>query len=334
LASIWRIARQWLPGIIVSVLAFLFIFQLANWNELGPALVAVQWKFLAPAVAVFFVSMLARAFAWWILLQRKAPYIRTVFILNEGYLLNNLLPFRLGELGRAVLMGQVTQTSPFYVLSTIMMERAFDLAIAASLLLYSIPLVLEINWARPLALTTLGTVVVGFFFLYILSITRARWLPNIEEKISHGNTLIKKLWPWFRSLLDGFSILANPLQFLFAAGGMLTSWGLAIYQYKLLLTAVTPGIQAWWPVFVLGVAAFGVALPSAPGSLGVFEASVVGALALVGISAASALTYAVALHLIHFVITGIIGIIGLYQEGETISSIYQRLVHSRAEGLV
>ena len=43
-----------------------------------------------------------------ILLQNKAPYRRVFLTLNQGYLLNNIFPFRLGELGRAFLLSQAT----------------------------------------------------------------------------------------------------------------------------------------------------------------------------------------------------------------------------------
>ena len=64
----------------------------------------------------------------------------------------------------------------------------------------------------------------------------------------------------------------------------------------------------------------GVALPSAPAALGVFEASIVGALSILGVSA-GALGFALLMHLFQFVITAILGIIGLIQEGRSISSL-------------
>jgi uncharacterized protein (TIRG00374 family) len=323
--SIWRQARQWLPGIIVSLFALYLVFHLARWDEVGPALRAIDWRYLLPAIIVFLVSMLARVAAWWILLQRKASYSRTFLILNIGYLLNNLFPFRLGELGRAVLMGEESKTTPFFVLSTIMLERAIDLLMAACLLLLTLPLVLGVDWAGPLALGTLATVIIGFITLYLLSRTRARWRPHLDRWFGRWSLVTGTLLPWFDSLLDGFAVLTNPLQFVLAVLMLGLSWVLAVVQYYLLLRGVTPVAAFWWAAFVLGIAAFGVALPSAPASLGVYEASVVGAFALLGLPAASALAYAVTAHLIHFVITGVIGLYGLYIEGSTLNGIYQKV---------
>lgn len=330
----WQHLRQWLPGVLVSLLAIFFIFRVANWESLGPALAAIGWRDLLPPVVLFLTSMLARVFAWWMLLQRRASFSKTLLIMNEGYLLNNLLPFRLGELGRAVFMGEASRSTPFLVLSTIMLERLMDVALAASLLLFSIPLVFEMSWARPLSIAALLAVFSGLIVLAWLARSRQRWRPWLDRKTARWQRITKVILPWLDSLLDGFEVLNQPGQFFWALAGMLASWGLAIWQYFLLLQAVVPEAQIWWAVFALGVAAFGVALPSAPASLGVFEAAIVGALSLVGVDPTLALAFAVITHLIHFVITSLIGLFGLYREDSSISRIYQRLVENRSSAVV
>ena len=53
------------------------------------------------------------------------------------------------------------------------------------------------------------------------------------------------------------------------------------------LVAFVPEAPYWWILFVLGVVSLGAALPSAPASLGVFEGSIVAALALLGLGGPS-----------------------------------------------
>ena len=55
---------------------------------------------------IYLVSMVVRALAWQFLLQRKVTADQVVLTLNEGYFFNNILPFRMGELARAFLMGR------------------------------------------------------------------------------------------------------------------------------------------------------------------------------------------------------------------------------------
>lgn len=329
----WQRLRQWLPGVLVSLLAIFFVLRVAQWESLGPALAAVDWRVILPALVLFLASMVARAAAWWMLLQRRASFPKTLLILNEGYLLNNLFPFRLGELGRAVFMSEATQTTPFLVLSTIMLERLMDVALAAGLLLFSIPLVFEMAWARPLSIAALLAVLSGLVLVAVLARSRSRWRPWLDRRTTRWPRMQKTVLPWLDSLLDGFEVLNHPGQFFLALAAMIVSWGLAVWQYFLLLQGLTPDAQPWWAVFVLGVAAFGVALPSAPAALGVLEASIVGALALLGVDPTLALAYAVVIHLMHFSITSLIGLFGLYREGRSLSNIYQRLVQNRSGSL-
>jgi uncharacterized protein (TIRG00374 family) len=330
----WKQVRQWLPGVLVSLLAVFLVFRLAKWEDLVPALLAMDRRSLILAVGLFIASMLLRAYAWWILLQRRASYPKTTLILNEGYLLNNLFPFRLGELGRAVFMSEAAHTSVFYVLSTIMLERLIDVAMAAVLLLVSIPLVLELDWARPAGISALLAVTVGLAFLFALARSRERWQPWVDRQLSRWPAFHQTVRPWLDSLLDGFAVLNRPGQFFLALAAMLVSWGLAITQYTVLIRGILPEAEPWWGLFVLGVAAVGVALPSAPASLGVFEASIVGGLALIGVPGAIALAFAILAHLIHVAVTGVIGLYGFYKEGQTINGIYRRLMENRTKRTV
>jgi len=59
----------------------------------------------------------------------------------------------------------------------------------------------------------------------------------------------------------------------------------------------------------------GIAIPSAPAALGVFEAAIVGGLTLVSVNNSKALAFAIIMHFLQFTTTGILGFIGLAVEG-------------------
>jgi hypothetical protein len=321
----WRRALRWLPGLLVSLLAVAVLLQLASWQEVGAALQAMDVRSLAAATGVFLASILARGMAWRTLLKGRASLLRTFVVLNEGYLLNNLFPFRLGELGRALLMGSSTGLGTFHILATILIERLYDLAITAMLLLATLPLVLGMEWARPLAWSLLAAVLLGLAGLFLAARTRRRWKPRLAAWLQRSPGLAARLLPRLDAILDGLGALTDPLQFLSGLAWMGLSWALVVTKYVILLRAAAPQAPVLWAVFCLAVAAVGVAVPSAPAGLGVFEATVVGALALVGVSSAAALAFAVIVHLIYFIFTCGIGLLGLAREGETIVSLYQRV---------
>jgi hypothetical protein len=101
---------------------------------------------------------------------------------------------------------------------------------------------------------------------------------------------------------------------------MAASWTVwtVIYHYSMI--QVVPGSPFWTGAFIAAVLALGVAIPSAPAALGVFEAAFTGAVVLVGGSASTGFAYALIVHLIQFVVVGILGIWGIYRDGTSLSA--------------
>jgi len=59
--------------------------------------------------------------------------------------------------------------------------------------------------------------------------------------------------------------------------------------------------------------------------LGVFEAALVGALTILGLSEGPALAYAISLHAVQFVTTGILGLWGLLRERQSIQEVLNNM---------
>lgn len=324
-SSLWRDAKRWLPGLVISVIALIILFRLVNWNDLKDALSRFSPFYILLALLLLACSMAVRAQAWRILLDHKPDFKRSFFIINEGYLLNNIFPLRAGELGRAIFMGRATGLSPFFVLSTIVIERVFDLAIAAGLLLSTLPLALGLEWAKPVAWLTLGLMMVMvavMFFAARYNATVKGWM----EKLAGQSALLRKwVLPRIDSLISGLGILNQPSKFFPAVSLIFLSWVLWVATHILMIENIAPGAPLWWGVLVDAVLAMGVAIPSAPSALGVFEASVVGAMSLLGISNTTALAYAIVMHFINFVVPLIFGGIGLFLEGKSLTSAFSEV---------
>ncbi len=324
-SGLWRNARRWLPGAIISLIALVTVFRLASWNDLKLAFTTIQPLYLLVAVVISIVSLGTRALAWRVLLKYRATFKQSFFIICEGYFLNYILPLRAGEVGRAVFMGETSGLGPFHVLSTIVIERAFDLAMASGLLLTTLPLVLGVSWARPVAILTMLLVIAGLLCLYLAARNSQKvhgWVTRIGQRWP----LVQKwIVPSLDSLLDGLGTLTRLDQFLLALFWILLSWALWVTLYFVMLQPVSPGFPLYQSMFMTGALALGVAIPQAPGGLGVFEATVVATLAIFGISPSAALAYALLMHFMQFVINGIFGFIELVRSRNSISNLFEQI---------
>lgn len=314
--SIWR----WLPGVLISLIALFVVFRLAQWDELGPAIARIPLPFILAATGLTILFLMVRAVAWRVILGNHASVGQTFWAINQGYLLNNIFPFRAGEFGRALLLGQAAKLSPARVLSSIVIERAFDLAIAAGLLLATLPLALGMAWARSVAVLTLGLVIAGLILLFVMS-RNQQWVINLVEKIGARWSFVNRVViPQLNALMQGLSTLSDPRQFLLSLLWIGISWGVAVSTYYVFLLPINPQSPFWWGMFTDAVLAMGIAIPSAPAALGTFEASIVGALTILGVDQTSALAYAITLHFIQFVVTGIFGLTALVRQGKSVGT--------------
>ncbi len=316
---------RWLPGLALSLAAIFLLVRLADWSEVARAIAAVEITWLIPAIFCYLAGVFFRSLTWKTLLLNRASLSQTFLKLNEGYLINNLFPLRLGELGRVLLLSQRAGLSAFFVLSTIVIERAYDLAIAALLLLATLPLVLNVGTNQAVAFIVAGGVGLGLILMFLLARSRERIQTWLGRRGASHQFYQRRILPWLDSLIAGLEVLTRMDRFLLSLGLNLLSWSFGAIEIHLLILSFGVPAPFWWTGFALGVVSLGIAVPSAPASLGVYEAAMVGALAVLGVPTSKALAIAITAHLIHITSTGLIGGIALFRDGQTLSGVYRRL---------
>jgi uncharacterized protein (TIRG00374 family) len=265
-----------------------------------------------------------RARLWRTLLQEQASDRDVFLTLNEGYLLNNVLPFRLGEVGRAFLLARKSKLGFFQVLSTVIIERAMDVGMAAGMLLISLPYVVGGETARTAALAAGALVLVGLGCLFVLARQQA-WAQSMFERLAQRIPFLQRLQNQVAAFFAGLSVLRDGRRFVKVVALLLLNWSVAVAQFTVLLWAFFPQAQPLWAVFTLGVMALGIALPSSPGSIGVLEAAIMGALSAFVNDPPTALAAALTAHLFNIIITGLIGAYALGQDGASLGGLYNEL---------
>jgi hypothetical protein len=258
------------------------------------------------------------------LLREQASFSQVFFTLNEGYLLNNLLPFRLGEVGRAFLLAKKANLKFLQVFSTILIERALDVAMAAGLLLTTLPFVVQTGLGWQVALITGGLVLFGLGLLYLLARNQSWALIQFQalgQRISILQRVLKE--QHLLSFFSGLDALTDSRRFLIVILLMFLNWGVALLQFFLLVRAFFPEAQVLWGAFTLSVMALGIAVPSSPGGIGVMEVSIMGALAAFNLDPSASLAAALTAHLCNYLVTGVFGAFALARDGLSLTGLYR-----------
>jgi uncharacterized protein (TIRG00374 family) len=327
-------AKRWLPGALVSILLIAGILYFVDFRQMVQAIRSANYFVLALSIPLAFLWMAVRGIVWRTLLRNRASYRDVLLTVGEGYLLNNFLPFRLGEIGRAFLISRKSTMQFMEVLPTIVIERAVDLAYSAAILLVSLPFVVGAEGAGQIGLIVGVLVVFGLAVLYLLARNR-QWALDLFHKLSQRWHALQRIGGSFiEAFLEGLAVLTDGWLFARFLFWMTVNWGIALLSYYLIIRAFFPEVQVMWSFFGLGVAAFGNAIPSLPGAIGTFEGAFGGALTLLTGDQSTALAAALAGRLYMYISAITIGLIGLASEGETLSGIYQQLKDFRAKSKV
>lgn len=245
--------------------------------------------------------------------------------------MNNFLPFRLGEVGRAFLLSRKTGLGFMEVFPTIVIERAIDLMFSAGILIISVSFVLQVSIASRIGYLVGGVMLVGLIVLFILVKQRNKSEEVFQKLSLRWPKLQKTGGRLLASFFEGLTVLTDMRLFALFLFWMTLTWLIAIGQYFILLRAFFPSADLTWALFILGASAFGGAIPSLPGGIGTLDAAVSGAITLLSNNIDSAVAFVVMMRLFNYLVTGIPALIALSNEGTTLVGLYRDVAGFRAK---
>ena len=309
---------SWLLGVGVSLAALLLAVWGLDVKAFLDVLARAAFWLLIPAYLLQLAGIASRAQGWRLLLGPSVDYPRAFAALNEGYLLNNILPFRLGELGRAYLVGHGSGIGTSRALGSIVVERMVDILIAVLSVLVTIPLFAAPAWARQATVVVgLGLVVLAGLLVLILR-HRLAWLGRLRRLSGSLGSRVAGIAERFTSGLEEArkgARLGRALLWL------LLGWACAWIQIEVYLRMFGAHGSLGVSLFSLGVIALGGAVPSSPGAVGVYELAGVAALTFLGYPREVALGVVITTHLVQYSTTVILGAAALSREGRSLGEL-------------
>jgi len=313
-----------LLGIVVTAMAIYFILSQINIELFFDAWANARYIYVVPTLILLLIGLVTRAFRWQVLLNNQLPIHRAFSIMNVAYLVNGVLPLRIGEVARVYLVSRTNSKIPIATAtSTIVVERLLDLlavVILMSLALTSATLpealrVAGVTWAI-LAIT-------GFLFLVGVSHQHKRTL-NIVTAIENRFSFLKriKFTSIAEAFLQGLQPLTNARSLALALGWTVISWFFSVVAgYVLMFAFFDTGDWATTALYI-SAAAFAIALPAVPGNIGTYEASILLALSALGYQTDSvAIAFAVMVHAVNVFVHVSTGFIGVMQEGISLNQL-------------
>ena len=308
-------ARRWVIGITISALGLVVVFWGVQPERMLSVFSNARLGYLLPAELVLVAGLAARAFSWRILLGEELQLRKVFDVINVGYLMNAVLPFRLGEVGRAYLMSEEQVIPPAKTFGTIVVERFLDISISFSALLVALPFIVNPEWTDNL----LFGVGIGIILLIVGSAALLRGRQTILRIMGGLSRFgLQRLVGATDDFISGLEAFGRPTAILRAGFWSFLAWACAWLHLWLLLRFIGSPGSIPMLLFVTGLIAFGVALPSSPGAIGVFEFVAVAGLMIMGYARETALSVAIVWHGLQLANTAVLGGWALAREGGSI----------------
>jgi len=285
-------------------------------------LAQTRYGFVLPALALVVVSPLVRAIRWQLLLSphRRCFRLSRLFaILVIGQMVNIALPARLGELARVHLLGEIEGESRAFALGTIAVEKLVEMVMLLLAFLTVMPFIPVPVWLKGAATGVAATTAVLFLGAMVLTRFQSWWLASLgyllallpggaHAWLAHHITLV----------LDGLETLRRWDVGLAVLGWSALIWVFGAVINYLALLALDIHLPFFAALFLLVVLQAGIAVPSAPGKVGVFQYLCVLALSAFSVERSLAFGYGVLLYLIVFLPPSVLGALFLWWESLTL----------------
>jgi glycosyltransferase 2 family protein len=260
------------------------------------------------------------------MLDNRVSWSRVFHIQNIGYMLTMILPFRIGDVARAVLIGNVPPVSMAQGISTMVIERVLDLLFIVALLPFTLANVPQLPAEVQTAARLSAVAAVAVIAVLIIAANQRPLANRIATAVLNRIRFLDTI-AWSRrsdELLAGLTNLTNLRDGLILVTLSILTWLPIILAYYAGLLAVNIQPTLAMAGFVVCIAALSITAPSSPGQVGVFHAAVTFALVqILGQPAAESASFALLYHALNFVTMVILGTIGIYGAGKTFGAVME-----------
>ena len=291
----------------MATLCLYFAFKQVNLEDINRAISNANIYYILIALLTTYITFILRSIRWKILLDSRQnlklnKYISTTHI---GYFLNNILPFRAGDLGRAKLLSNHSNEIKFsFVVGSLVAEKIIDLWMIGFFSIYLI--FFGFNDVLGLEFS------IGILLLYIITSLIIFGNNSVANKIQNQFSITK-------NFVDGYLLVSKNKLKLGAVSMLL--WCSFVAYMVALLKSINIHLSFEQYIGITIITGIVTSLPIAPAAIGTYHLAVIYFLSLYGIEIEQSQTAAILLHSIFLLYTIIFGYIYLSFEKVELKSL-------------
>jgi uncharacterized protein (TIRG00374 family) len=303
-------------GVLISVVCIYLVLRGVDLGKTADLLGSARLEWLVLAVAAITADLFFRALRWQCLIRPicRVPLRRLSAYMLVGYLANNVLPARLGELVRSHYLGDREGISRSATLGTVVVERIVDTVILVGIGAAAI-LVLNVRGVVVSAVLV-GVAVAGLLVVALAVALAAHRLPGAARAAAFLDR-----WPRIVGiavrLRDGLRVAALPKTIALSAVLSVAAWSCTVVAVLAVGQALGLQLTLGEGALLAAGTNLATAVPSGPGYLGTFEIAGQSIATAFGIAATTGLALALLIHVLTLAVSSIGGAAALFRLGWT-----------------
>jgi glycosyltransferase 2 family protein len=331
-------AGRWLKPALGLLVTLAFLWLIAR--QVDAAALAGAFTGLAPAWLLLALALLAADYAlrilrWWWMLRSLAPALPAracAWPYLASIAVNNVLPFRAGDVLRAFGFRRQLQSPAMRVLGTLVLERLLDMTTLLALFFVGLLAVPTELFPRAITLSAAwlaGTTALTLAALLLL----APRLPAMMQWVAEQPALAARGWSerighWGQSFAESFGILRRPADVLALFGLSFAIWLLEAALFAVIALAFAAPSGPLGGLFAMATGTLSTLIPSSPGYVGTFDYFTLTAFAAYGVPEADAAAIAFTVHAVLWLPLTVLGLGWLALRGR---GLLARAAAARAE---
>lgn len=312
-----------------------------DWGEVRKSFLAANYSTLPVFLVCLGVFYWLKAIRWKMILrpQKELSTKQVVPSMMIGFMVNNVLPMRLGEFVRAFLLAKQENLSKAGVLSTLVLERIFDLSCVLLYLAIGLSYLPEGKQGPPIdprIIQTFTFIITSFFVVLIVYIVwTEKFIKLVEKTLGAFFFIPKGIQSKIISLLhvgeSAIASLRSPKSTILIILNSIVQWFFNALMFLLALYSF--GLPHSLPIafLVMGITALAVAIPSSPGFFGVIQGCFKVALAPFGVNPGLAFSCSIFYHLAQWLPVNLVGIYYMQKIGMNLTKLEQSVEENENE---
>lgn len=311
-------------GYAVSLAVVLVIVFTFDWRKVAAELRSFDYLYLAPALALYIGGFVFRGFRWQCMLAplKRVGFMSSFSVVMIGFMANNILPLRMGEIVRAWAIKRKEGISGAAGFATIVVERIYDgltlVGLFVFVLLFSATSPEVKRYAAlgaPVFLAAFGVLLYAAFRPDSAGAAIKR-----ATRILPGG-LHAKVEGLVDSFLPGLHFLSSGKRQAVVIAYSVLIWFIEGCVFWCIMRGFHLDAPAYAAFFTLVIVNIAIMVPAMPGYVGTFDLPAVAALAPFGIGRDAAIGYIIVVHALQYVSVTALGLYYMNASGWSLREI-------------